>query len=349
VRPIEVELTQNLTDSIEPGKIVTVTGIMRIRKVDGYGVEARDNKFYIKAVSMVENKNMVTVRKSSLSQKDMKGISLIRSEPSPFRTLVLSLCPEIIGHELPKAGLLLGLFGGSGLWNSKRHSEIHVLVVGDPGLGKSKMLQRCAEVSPRGTFVCGNSTTSTGLAANISLNGSIDAGALALADQGSCCIDEFDKISNAYHCLLEVMEQQMITIMKTGVKSTLNARTSILAAANPVGGYYDKSKTVMENLKIPRLLLSRFDLVYVLLDRPDHVKDMMIANRHQNPGPSGSGMQNFFPPDSSSASNRGSLQIGGRIPIKELLKSNGEEVDLVPISLLQTYIGYAKEHCVMLH
>lgn len=154
--------------------------------------------------------------------------------------------------------------------------------MGDPGLGKSQMLQAAANLAPRGVYVCGNTTSTAGLTVSLSKEtGSgdfaLEAGALVLADQGCCCIDEFDKMGSQHNALLEAMEQQCVSLAKAGVVCSLPARTSILAAANPTGGHYNKAKTVSENLKMSSALLSRFDLVFILLDKPDEETDSILS------------------------------------------------------------------------
>jgi hypothetical protein len=200
--------------------------------------------------------------------------------------LVNSLCPLIYGHELVKLGLLLGLFGGTSSDSHKgsaatsssggggrnedmsttmghspfsTRSDIHVLIVGDPGLGKSQLLRSAAAVAPKSVFVCGNTATTAGLTVSLSRDSGgggakggggggadvcIEAGALVLADRGVCCIDELDKMACDPHSMLEAMEQQQISIAKSGVVTSLKSRTSILAAANPVGGHYNRNKSV---------------------------------------------------------------------------------------------------------
>mmetsp|Transcript_16885 Transcript_16885/g.25436 ORF Transcript_16885/g.25436 Transcript_16885/m.25436 type:complete len:417 (-) Transcript_16885:132-1382(-) len=145
------------------------------------------------------------------------------------------------------------------------------------------MLRAAAAVAPRSVSVCGNTATTAGLTVALVRDGgagrdmSIEAGALVLADRGVCCIDELDKMTCDPHSLLEAMEQQSISVAKSGVVTTLKSRTTIIAAANPAGGCYDRRKSVSENLKLASALLSRFDLVFLMLDRPDEDRDRLIG------------------------------------------------------------------------
>jgi DNA helicase MCM8 len=176
---------------------------------------------------------------SPFTENDYAMIREISSSPCPFYCLVASLCPGIFGQELVKAGLLLALLGGT-----KKQAEvavrndIHTLVVGDPGLGKSQLLKAVAAVAPRSVYV-GSNTTKSGLTATVTKDG-LEAGALVLADQGVCCIDEFDKLNCDHRALLEAMEQQQVSIAKSGIVASLSARCSVIAAANPIGGHYDR-------------------------------------------------------------------------------------------------------------
>lgn len=303
-RKIEIELKYDLVDAVLIGDDVIVTGIVHVTSpnTDNFMTPSDRHKIYIEAVSITSNindkdspddsddkagktseqaeesMNLNATQSFQFSQKDMQAIEMIKDEPSPFRLLVHSLCPGIYGHEMVKAGLILGLFGGGAITKDKRN-EIHVLMVGDPGVGKSQLLQACANLSPRGVFIGGNSTSSVGLTVtsrhekgNVT---SVEAGALVLADQGVCCIDEFDKMSTNYQALLEVMEQQIVSIAKSGILCSLPARTSILAAANPSDGHYNKSKTIAENVRMSRALLSRFDLAFLVLDNADQVNSCL--------------------------------------------------------------------------
>ena len=208
----------------------------------------------------------------SFTPNEIQSFRNISQSAHCFPLLVHSLCPAIFGHDLVKFGLLLGLFGGTrkaSSANNKAQSsidvvqseedfriraDIHVLVVGDPGLGKSQLLRAAANIAPRSVFVCGNTTTTAGLTVTITRSHgevSIEAGALVLADKGICCIDELDKITFDHHALLEAMEQQSISIAKGGVVTSLRSMTTVLAAANPVGGHYNRKKTVRWKILMP--------------------------------------------------------------------------------------------------
>jgi len=305
------------------------------------------------------------------SPKEMEFISDFFDLPNKFQILVASLCPSIFGHEVIKASLLLGLVGGC-----QRHTDdpslvpvrgdLHILIVGDPGLGKSQMLQAVHQVAPRSVFVCGNASTTAGLTVSITSQGqsgdlNLEAGALVLADQGCCCIDEFDKMSTQHQALLEAMEQQCISITKSGIIANLPARTSILAAANPIGGHYNRAKTVSENLKMSSALLSRFDLVFLLLDTPNNEMDQLLSEHvmklHSKSGRESISSKNSFNSSltdslNSSIAARPSQSVltdhwKGHKPLQARLKiPRGAEIELLPPKLLKSWIAYAKKYVV---
>lgn len=152
-RNIEIEISEDLVDTVCPGDEVTVTGILKVKPQDEFTRKDQANlyKIYISGVTILSNKNVINIRKIEYTKKDLDAIQLIKMEPSPFRLMVQSLCPLIYGHDIVKAGLILGLFGGT-FHNdpARRRTETHVLVVGDPGVGKSQLLQACGNISPRG-------------------------------------------------------------------------------------------------------------------------------------------------------------------------------------------------------
>ena len=185
----------------------------------------------------------------TLDERDYPMINQVASVDDPFKLIVNSLCPGIFGHELVKAGLALTLFGGCQKYTDDTNKiavrgDIHLLIVGDPGLGKSQMLLAVNQIAPRGVYVSGSYCTASGLTVTLQREKgtgdyAIEAGALVLGDQGVCCLDEFDKMKKEHQSLLESMEQQSVSIAKAGIVCTLPARTSVIAAANPVGGHYE--------------------------------------------------------------------------------------------------------------
>nr|KAF6471598.1 hypothetical protein HJG59_010980 [Molossus molossus] len=352
-RTIECELVHDLVDSCVPGDTVTITGVVKVSNAEE--ANSVSNSKGQKPKASEEGCKPGTLLEFSL--KDLYAIQEIQAEENLFKLIVNSLCPVIFGHELVKAGLALALFGGSQKYADDKNripirGDPHVLVVGDPGLGKSQMLQAVCNVAPRGVYVCGNTTTTSGLTVTLSKDSSsgdfaLEAGALVLGDQGICGIDEFDKMGNQHQALLEAMEQQSISLAKAGMVCSLPARTSIIAAANPVGGHYNKAKTVSENLKMGSALLSRFDLVFILLDTPNEDHDHLLSEHviAIRAGKQRTVSSATVARLNSQDSNTSVLEVVSEKPLSERLKVvPGETIDPIPHQLLRKYIGYARQY-----
>ena len=280
---VEVTVMGDLVDQCRPGDRVMLTGIVRIEqeqlaphvkaslfklRMEGNNIEYLGGR--------AGNKDTRTVERIAISTEDEKNILSIAAKPDAYDKLIASFAPHVYGHEVIKEAILLLIVGsvtkklGDG---STRRGDINVLLVGDPGTAKSEMLKFAAKIAPRGLYTSGRGSTAAGLTAAVIRDKTgimmLEAGAVVLGDQGLVCIDEFDKLKP---------EEQTCSVAKGGIVATLNARTSILSAANPLYGKYDPFKNITENVNLPVPLLTRFDLVYVVRDTPEREKDSRIAS-----------------------------------------------------------------------
>ncbi|XP_052737212.1 DNA helicase MCM8 isoform X1 [Bicyclus anynana] len=251
-RTVEIELQGDLVGTACPGDVLSVTGIVQVRGESKGGEDgrraARLLQLYVEAVSIHSQRNLSNPT-LSFTLKDYYAIQEIHASEDVFRLLVHSLCPSIFGHDAVKAGLILGLMGGTETDSGTRCNP-HVLVVGDPGLGKSQLLQAAAHAAPRGVYVCGASASAGGLTVALGREAggdfALEAGALVLADRGVCCVDELDKMTTHHSSLLEAMEQRRVSVAKGGVVCSLAARATVLAAANPAAGSYNRCDAIVQ-------------------------------------------------------------------------------------------------------
>jgi len=290
---VNVSIKQDLVDYARPGDRIVLTGIVRIEQERISGVSKSESALYRlrmdgNNVEFIGGKGIKSSRRTEreeISPDEEKIVKSLAKNPDIYDRLIASFAPHIKGHALFKEAILLLIVGSTQRVltdGTKIRGDINVFLVGDPGTAKSEMLKFCARIAPRGLYTSGRGSTAAGLTAAVVKDASgifmLEAGAVVLGDQGLVCIDEFDKMRPEDRSALhEVMEQQSASIAKGGIVATLNARTSILAAANPMFGKYDIFKNIYENVNLPIPLLTRFDLIFIVRDIPSQEKDRNIA------------------------------------------------------------------------
>ena len=297
---IEVTILGDLVDQCRPGDRVMLTGVVRIDQESSSFTSGNSSSSQIKnslfRLRMEGNnieylggragdKKTRSIERISISAEDEKQIVAMSKKPDIYEKLISSFAAHVYGHEVIKESILLLIVGSVNKKlddGSARRGDINILLVGDPGTAKSEMLKFAAKIAPRGLYTSGRGSTAAGLTAAVIRDKAgimmLEAGAVVLGDQGVVCIDEFDKIkAEDRSALHEVMEQQTCSVAKGGIVATLNARTSILSAANPMYGKYDPYKNITENVNLPIPLLTRFDIIYVIRDIPEKEKDSKIA------------------------------------------------------------------------
>jgi len=284
-RSIEVVCEGDLADRAKAGDRVQVTGVYKAFPDRPGDVTTGIFPCRLIATNITPIKEMTN---QPFVSDDITNIRDIAARPDAFTLLARSFAPSICGHANPKAGMLLQMIGGTekNLANGTHlRGDINVLLVGDPSCGKSQMLRFVMNTAPLAVSTTGRGSSGVGLTAALlrdpgSRDFQIEAGAMVLADRGFICIDEFDKMGQSDRVMIhEAMEQQCVTIAKAGLHVTLNARCSVVAAANPVYGTFDPSMDLAKNIGLPDSLLSRFDLVFVVRDLTTEEIDRKIADQ----------------------------------------------------------------------
>jgi len=285
-RSKDVILLADLVDACKPGDEIEVTGIYRnnydgsLNTANGFPVFAT----VIEANYITKQDDKMAV--AALTDEDVRDIMKLSKDERIGERVMMSISPSIYGHEDIKRAIALSLFGGVAKDPGGKHKlrgDINILMCGDPGTAKSQFLKYLEKTAIRPVFTTGQGASAVGLTAYVQRHPvtkewTLEAGALVLADRGVCLIDEFDKMNDADRTSIhEAMEQQTISISKAGIVTSLQARCSIVAAANPIGGRYDSTLTFSENVDLTEPILSRFDMLCVVRDVVDPVKDEMLA------------------------------------------------------------------------
>ncbi|GAC95006.1 ATP dependent DNA helicase [Pseudozyma hubeiensis SY62] len=285
-RTMTIHVYGPLTRAMNPGDVVHVGGIFLPMPYSGFKAIRAGllTDTYLDAQSIHQLKKQYTAMQRT--PEIAAQIAELKDDPALYQKLASSIAPEIYGHEDVKKCLLLLLVGGVSKTvgdGMKIRGDINVCLMGDPGVAKSQLLKYISKVAPRGVYTTGRGSSGVGLTAAVMRDPVTDemvleGGALVLADNGIACIDEFDKMEESDRTAIhEVMEQQTISISKAGITTTLNARTSILAAANPLYGRYNPRVSPVDNINLPAALLSRFDILYLILDTPTRDDDERLA------------------------------------------------------------------------
>merc|ERR1719495_976301 len=334
-------LMGDLCDVCKPGDEIELTGVYSNSYDSSLNTK---NGFPIFATVIIANhivRNDEKGETDRMTDDDIKAITQLSKDERIGERIIASIAPSVFGHDDIKRAIALSLFGGVAKNPQDKHKvrgDINVLLCGDPGTAKSQFLKYIESIAPRAVFSTGQGASAVGLTAYVQRSPvtrewTLEAGALVLADKGVCLIDEFDKMNDADRTSIhEAMEQQTISISKAGIVTSLKARCSVLAAANPIGGRYDPSMTFSENVDLTEPILSRFDILCVVRDTVDPTGDEHLARFVV-----GSHMRNH------PLAEEADVERMETIEKKLASATNLAGVDKIPQDLLKKYILYARE------
>ncbi|KAJ5768206.1 Nucleic acid-binding OB-fold, partial [Penicillium manginii] len=371
-RQREVVLLADLIDMAKPGDEIEITGIYR----NSYDASLNNKNGFPVFATIIEANHVVKSHDQlagfNMTEEDEREIRNLSRDPDIVDKVIRSMAPSIYGHSDVKTAVALSLFGGvskqaQGKMNIR--GDINVLLLGDPGTAKSQVLKFVEKTAHRAVFATGQGASAVGLTASVrrdplTSEWTLEGGALVLADRGTCLIDEFDKMNDQDRTSIhEAMEQQTISISKAGIVTTLQARCSVVAAANPNGGRYNSTKPFAQNVDLTEPILSRFDILCVVRDLVEPTEDERLANfvieshHRANPArPLRNDTGDLVDADNNRIDTEGYRidRDGRRLPLTqeetakrtaEQKRSDDEKEGEIPQELLRKYILYARERC----
>jgi replicative DNA helicase Mcm len=338
---LDIDVTDDLSGMVSPGDRIIVNGILRSMQRVIKGEKSTVFDIFLECNSIeVAEKEFEEVEIDEEYEKAIRDLSV---NPMIYRMITHSVAPTIYGSEDVKEAITLQLFGGIAKEmpdGSRLRGDIHVLLIGDPGIAKSQLLRYVVKLSPRAIYTSGQSSTSAGLTATAVKDEfgegrwTLEAGALVLADMGVAAVDEMDKMQKEDRSALhEAMEQQSISVAKAGIMATLKSRCALLGAANPKYGRFDMYGDISDQINMPPSLLSRFDLIFIMTDQPEQKRDRAIAEHILKAHGTG---------ELIAQHKRTPIPGVTDEYIKEQLKPVMPDIDPV---LFRKYVAYAKRSC----
>jgi len=339
---IDVTIEDDVTGKVTAGDHVSVTGILKLEQqgndreksamfdifMEGLTVEIEDEEF----------------EEMDITEEDKTEIIELSNQPDVYEQMQGAIAPSIYGYEMEKRAIIFQLFSGVTKHlpdGSRTRGDLHMLLVGDPGTGKSALLQYVDNIAPRSVYTSGKGASAAGLTAAAVRDDfaegqqwTLEAGALVLADRGIAAVDELDKMdASDQSAMHEALEQQSISISKAGINATLKSRCSLLGAANPTMGRFDRYEPMAEQIDLAPPLISRFDLIFTVTDQPDEEKDTRLAEHIIQTNYAGE-----LHTHRSEANNSDYTEA-------EVAEVTDEVAPTIEPDLLRKYVAYAKRNC----